>query len=78
MSVSDAVGYIVYYNGGEAVLIKGQDSNNYTLEDLTKGSTYTINILSYLYNYTDIYIAESNEITVLLDGKYLRMKIIIN
>ena len=78
MSVSDAVGYIVYYNGGEAVLIKGQDSNNYTLEDLTKGSTYTINIVSYLYNYTDIYIAESNEITVLLDGKYLRMKIIIN
>ena len=28
MSVSGADGYIVYYNGGEAVLIEGQDSTN--------------------------------------------------
>ena len=47
MSVSDAVGYIVYYNGGEAVLIEGQDSTNMTLYGLIKGTNYTIDVYSY-------------------------------
>ena len=68
MSVSDAVGYIVYYNGGEAVLIKGQDSTNYTLERLTLKRMYTVHVISYLYNYTDIFMEESSEVAVLFDG----------
>ena len=68
MSVSDAVGYIVYYNGGEAVLIEGQDSTNYTLERLTLKSMYTVHVISYLYNYTDIFMEESSEVAVLFDG----------
>ena len=47
MSVSDAVGYIVYYNGGEAVLIEGQDSTNRMLYGLIKGTTYTVDVYSY-------------------------------
>ena len=47
MSVSDADGYIVYYNGGEAVLIEGQDSTNYTLKKLVSGSKYLINVTSF-------------------------------
>ena len=47
MSVSDADGYIVYYNGGEAVLIEGQDSTNRILNGLNKGTTYTISVYSY-------------------------------
>ena len=69
MSVSYAVGYIVYYNGGEAVLIEGQDSTNYTLEELTLATTYTVHVISYLYNYTDILMGKSSEVVVLFDGK---------
>ena len=47
MSVSDAGGYIVYYNGGEAVLIEGQDSTNRMLNGLIKGTTYTVDVYSY-------------------------------
>ena len=47
MPVSSVDGYIVYYNGGEAVLIVGQDSTNSTLNGLNKGSTYTIRVYSY-------------------------------
>ena len=47
MSVSDAVGYIVYYNGGEAVLIEGQDSTNRILNGLIKGTTYYVDVYSY-------------------------------
>ena len=47
MSVSGADGYIVYYNGGEAVLIEGQDSTNRILNGLNKGTTYTISVYSY-------------------------------
>ena len=68
MSVLDAVGYIVYYNGGEAVLIEGQDSTNYTLVGLTLNSTYTVHVISYLFNYTDIFMEESTEKVVLFDG----------
>ncbi len=47
MSVSGADGYIVYYNGGEAVLIEGQDSTNRMLNGLIKGTTYTVDVYSY-------------------------------
>ena len=47
MSVSDADGYAVYYNGGEAVLIEGQHMTDYTLFGLNKGNDYNINIFSF-------------------------------
>ena len=47
MSVSGVDGYIVYYNGGEAVLIEGQDSTNKMLIGLIKGTTYTVDVYSY-------------------------------
>ena len=47
MSVSGADGYIVYYNGGVAVLIEGQDSTNGMLNGLNKGTTYTVDVYSY-------------------------------
>ena len=47
MSVSGVDGYIVYYNGGEAVLIEGQDSTNSTLNGLNKGTIYTVDVYSY-------------------------------
>ena len=47
MSVSGVDGYIVYYNGGKAALIEGQDSTNMTLNGLIKGITYTIDVYSY-------------------------------
>ena len=47
MSVSGVDGYIVYYNGGEAVLIEGQDSTNVTLSGLIKGTSYTVDVYSY-------------------------------
>ena len=53
MSVSDADGYIVYYNGGEAVLIEGQDSTNMVLNGLIKGTTYTVDVYSYESLFSD-------------------------
>ncbi len=47
MSVSGVEGYIVYYNGGEAVLIEGQNSTSYILKELVKGSKYLINVASF-------------------------------
>ena len=47
MSVSGVDGYIVNNNGGEAVLIEGQDSTNSILNGLNKGTTYTISVYSY-------------------------------
>ena len=47
MSVSDADGYILYYNGGKAVLIKGQHMTDYTLSGLNKGKKYNISIYSF-------------------------------
>ena len=47
MSVPGVDGYIVYYNGGEAVLIEGQDSTNRMLNGLIKGTTYTVDVYSY-------------------------------
>ena len=47
MSVSGVDGYIVYYNGGEAVLIEGQDSTNRMLNGLNKGTTYSVDVYSY-------------------------------
>ena len=65
MSVSDADGYIVYYNGGEAVLIEGQDSTNRMLIGLNKGSTYTIDVYSYEGFYSN---TSKASIQVNLDG----------
>ena len=47
MSVSDADGYVVYYKGGKAVLIKGQHMTDYTLSGLNKGNDYNISIYSF-------------------------------
>ncbi len=47
VSVLGVDGYIVYYNGGEAVLIEGQDSTNRMLNGLNIGTTYTVNMYSY-------------------------------
>ena len=65
MSVSGVDGYIVYYNGGEAVLIEGQDSTNRLLIGLNKGTTYTVDV----YGYEGFYsIASRASITINLDG----------
>ena len=63
MSVSGADGYIVYYNGGEAVLIEGQDSTNRMLNGLIKGTTYTVDVYSYEWFYSS-----RASISVLFDG----------
>ena len=47
MSVSGVDGYIVYYNGGEAVLIEGQDLTNRMLNGLEEKTNYTIDVYSY-------------------------------
>ena len=47
MSVPGAVGYIVYYNGGQAELIEGEDSTDHLLDGLNKGNTYQIKVYSY-------------------------------
>ena len=65
MSVSGADGYIVYYNGGEAVLIEGQDSTNRMLNGLIKGTTYTVDVYSYEGFYSN---ASRASIAVLFDG----------
>ena len=65
MSVSGVDGYIVYYNGGEAVLIEGQDSINRMLNGLNKGTTYTVDV----YGYEGFYsIASRASISVYFDG----------
>ena len=66
MSVPGVDGYIVYYNGGEAVLIKGQDSTNRMLNGLVKGTTYTVDVYSYEGFYST---ASRASIAVLFDGK---------
>ena len=65
MSVSNADGYIVYYNGGEAVLIEGQDSTNRILNGLIKGTTYTVDVYSYEVFYSN---ASRASIPVNFDG----------
>ena len=65
MSVSGVDGYIVYYNGGEAILIEGQDSTDMMLNGLIKGTTYTVDVYSYEGFYSDISRAL---ITVFLTG----------
>ena len=45
MSVSGVDGYIVYYNGGEAVLIEGQNSTNRMINGLSE-RYYTIDVYS--------------------------------
>ena len=66
MSVSGVDGYIVYCNGGEAVLIEGKDSTNMILIGLIKGTTYTVDVYSYEGFYSN---ASRASIPVLFDGK---------
>ncbi len=68
MSVSGADGYIVYDNGGEAVLIEGQDSTNRMLNGLIKGTTYTVDVYSYEGFYST---ASRSSIAVLFDGEII-------
>ena len=70
MSVSGADGYIVYYNGGEAVLIEGQDSTNSTLNGLNKGTTYTISV----YSYSGLVSETASVLIIDYNGKHLIMK----
>ncbi len=65
MSVSGADGYIVYYYGGEDVLIEGQDSTNRMLNGLIKGTTYTVDVYSYEVFYSN---ASRDSIAVNFDG----------
>ena len=66
MSVSGVDGYIVYCNGGEAVLIEGKDSTNMILIGLIKGTTYNVEVYSYEEFYSN---ASRASIPVLFDGK---------
>ena len=68
MSVSGVDGYIVYYNGGEAVLIEGQDSTNRTLNGLIKKITYIVDVYSYGGFYSN---ASRASIAVHFDGLLL-------
>ena len=65
MSVSGADGYIVYYNGGEAVLIEGHDSTNRILNGFNLESTYSFDVYSYEGFYSKVSRAL---ITVNIDG----------
>ena len=65
MSVSDADGYIVYYNGGEAVLIEEKDSIDWNLDGLVKGTIYTIDVYSYESLFSN---ASKRSIAVNFDG----------
>ena len=65
MSVSGVDGYNVYYNGGEAVLIEGQDSTNRMLNGLIQGATSTIDVYSYEGFYSN---ASRASISVNFDG----------
>ena len=62
MSVSDAVGYIVYYNGASVLI---QDSTTAILNGLNKGTTYTVDVYSYDSLFSD---ASKSSITVRFDG----------
>ena len=65
MSVSGVDGYIVYYNGGEAVLIEGQDSTDRMLNGLIKGTTFTVDV----YSFEEFYSTTSRaSIAVVFDG----------
>ena len=74
MSVSGVDGYIVYYNGGEAELIEGQDSTNMMLSELIKGTTYTIDVYSYEGFYSN---ASRGLINVHFNGEIVIIQIII-
>ena len=61
MSLSNTVGYIVDYNGGQPVLVEG---TSHVLNGLTQGITYQINV----YSYSDLPSAMSTDLTVNFDG----------
>ncbi len=66
MSVSGADGYIVYYNGGEAVLIEGQNMADYTLNGLNKGNEYNISI----YSFSKLPSTSARNLSVNFNGKW--------
>ena len=66
MSVSGVDGYIVYYNGGEAVLIKGQNMTDYTLSGLNKGNEYNIKI----YSFSRLRSISASNVSVKFNGKW--------
>ena len=53
MSVYGVDGYIVYYKGGEAELIEGQNSTNETVNGLIKGTPYSVDVYSYAELYSN-------------------------
>ena len=65
MSVSGADGYIVYYNGGEAVLIEGQNMNDYSVCGLNKGKEYNISI----YSFSGLASISASNLNVNFNGK---------
>ena len=57
-------GYIIVYNGGQPVIINGQNTSNYILEGLSKGTTYQISV----YSYYDIPSGSANGVSIRFDG----------
>ena len=57
-------GYIIVYNGGQPVIINGQNTSNYILEGLSKGKTYQISV----YSYYDIPSRSANGVSIRFDG----------
>ena len=70
MSVSGVDGYIVYYNGGEAVLVEGQESTNSILNGLNKGTTYTISV----YSYSGLVSETASVVIIDYNGKHVIME----
>ncbi len=66
MSVSGVDGYILYYNGGKAVLIEGQNMADYTLNGLNKGNEYNISI----YSFSRLQSVSASNLSVNFNGKW--------
>ena len=74
MFVSGVYGYIMYYNGGEAVLIEGQNSTNTMLNGLIEGTPYYVDVYSYEGFYSN---ASRASINVHFNGEIIIIQIII-
>ncbi len=66
MPVAGADGYIVYYNGGEAVLIRGQNMTDYILDGLNKGNEYNVSI----YSFSRLQSVSASNLRVNFNGKW--------
>ena len=63
--LSDVKGYILHYNpNGKVIIVNGGESSSGNIDVPTQGTTYQINV----YSYMDLPSESSNVITVLYDG----------